>query len=451
MKNFIKTKMIPLTAVIITIVVVMLLVVVVYRTDTMLEDDSDEILLSAGENYAHIINQSFISTEQSVSTIYNYALKLTESYPNFLSDKEETDAYTAEIAQLGKSIAENTDGAMAVYFRYNPVDFEPTAGFWYTYDLIKGVWEAKTPTDISVYRKNDLEHVGWYYTPIEQGTPIWMEPYYNANMGVHMISYIIPYFQNGYPVGVIGMDISMESVREAVENVHVYESGAAFLVEKDGTVIYHFLYPDGAELGELSVADQRSVTALLRNEYGTALLGQRQGGPKVKLVLEELENGMILGVYAPVDEIGAPQIGLISILITILVIVILLAGLVFIFSVMSQKLGVMSESLQEQIDAANAANIAKSHFLANMSHEIRTPINAILGMDEMIIRESNDGQIQEYATNIKLAGKALLAQVNGILDYSKLEDGKMEIIPVEYDLASLINSVVTSVATRAKS
>lgn len=115
-----------------------------------------------------------------------------------------------------------------------------------------------------------------------------------------------------------------------------------------------------------------------------------------------------------------------------------------------KDLKITSEKLQNQLEIADAANKAKSDFLANMSHEIRTPINAILGMDEMIIRESIDEQIVEYATNIKQAGKSLLAQVNGILDYSKLEGGKMEIISVEYDLASMINTVVPSVATRAK-
>ncbi len=107
--------------------------------------------------------------------------------------------------------------------------------------------------------------------------------------------------------------------------------------------------------------------------------------------------------------------------------------------------------IDEQTKAANAANKAKSTFLANMSHEVRTPINAILGMDEMIIRESNDEQIVEYATNIKQAGKSLLAQVNGILDYSKLEEGKMEIFDVEYDLATMVNTLISSSSTRAKS
>ena len=116
-----------------------------------------------------------------------------------------------------------------------------------------------------------------------------------------------------------------------------------------------------------------------------------------------------------------------------------------------KEINSMNEFMQRQLDAVDSASKAKSQFLASMSHEVRTPINAILGMNEMIIRESSDEQIVEYATNVKQAGKALLAQVNSILDYSKLEEGKMEIIQVEYDLATMINGFVTSVTTRAKS
>ena len=98
--------------------------------------------------------------------------------------------------------------------------------------------------------------------------------------------------------------------------------------------------------------------------------------------------------------------------------------------------------LEEEVLAQKAANEAKSRFLSNMSHEIRTPINAILGMDEMILREASDANILEYAENIKNAGTMLLGLINDILDFSKIEAGKLEIIPVEYSLSSLLNDTV---------
>lgn len=99
---------------------------------------------------------------------------------------------------------------------------------------------------------------------------------------------------------------------------------------------------------------------------------------------------------------------------------------------------------------ALAANEAKGKFLAHMSHEIRTPINAVLGMDEMILRESQEQNIKEYAMDIYTAGQTLLSLINDILDFSKIESGKMEIVPVEYDFSSLIHDLVNMASQRAE-
>lgn len=99
---------------------------------------------------------------------------------------------------------------------------------------------------------------------------------------------------------------------------------------------------------------------------------------------------------------------------------------------------------------AEAANMAKSSFLANMSHEIRTPINAILGMNEMILREEKDPAIRGYAGNIQASGNSLLSIVSDVLDISKIESGKLEIIPVDYEVNSLISDCCNLAAGRAK-
>ncbi len=111
---------------------------------------------------------------------------------------------------------------------------------------------------------------------------------------------------------------------------------------------------------------------------------------------------------------------------------------------------VESKELEQEKLMALKASQTKSEFLSNMSHEIRTPINAILGMDEMILRESKEPNTIEYAENLRHAGVSLLGIVNDILDFSKIEAGKMEIIPVEYHLSSLLNDLVNMIQTRAK-
>ncbi|MCM1542831.1 MAG: response regulator [Blautia sp.] len=96
------------------------------------------------------------------------------------------------------------------------------------------------------------------------------------------------------------------------------------------------------------------------------------------------------------------------------------------------------------------ANQAKTDFLARMSHEIRTPINAVLGMNEMILRESGEEETKKYALDIRASANTLLALINDILDTAKIESGKLEIIPVEYALDSLLNDIVNMIYVKAK-
>ncbi|MCR5746154.1 MAG: response regulator [Lachnospiraceae bacterium] len=107
------------------------------------------------------------------------------------------------------------------------------------------------------------------------------------------------------------------------------------------------------------------------------------------------------------------------------------------------------DQLIDMSEKAFAESKAKSDFLSNMSHEIRTPINAVLGMNEMILRESNEANIIGYSESIKSSGNTLLSLINDILDFSKIESGKIDLVPVDYDLSSVINDLAVMIRSRA--
>ena len=125
----------------------------------------------------------------------------------------------------------------------------------------------------------------------------------------------------------------------------------------------------------------------------------------------------------------------------------IMINLAFFYTVESPD-AMLIKKLEDERKRADDANKAKTTFLANMSHEIRTPINSVLGMNEMILRESRESATISYAENIQSAGSTLLSLVNDILDFAKVEEGRMEIMPVQYDVSSLINDIVNM--TRSK-
>ena len=481
----IQTKLVLIVALIVIIVTVALGITSVLSTNKILDGDSDRIMNLTVEQSLRDMDEILSSVEQSVGSIYNYAETRTAEYSDFMTDDSQREQFNHDIAELGKSIAENTPGAMSVYLRYDPEKFGPTAGFWYTINVDDGTWNYAEPTDMSLYSSDDTEHVGWYYIPVETGKPLWMDPYYNSNLGLDMISYIIPYYHNGRVVGVIGMDIDISVLRDYVADINLYENGRAFLVSPKGDIIFHFDYPDGVRSKDLTDDLMPFINSVLGSSVDEVRTLEGIDGVRRKILMKKLRNGMILGLNAPVDEINVPQKALTRqlILISLLILVIAIAScLAWVQTVvaplkrmteiarhyaegdysddmstdsndeignLSRSLETMSESLKKQIEIADTANRSKSIFLANMSHEIRTPINAILGFDEMILRESNEAATKEYAANIKNSGQTLLSLVNGILDFSKIESGKIEIVPVKYDISILINDMLDTIAFRA--
>ena len=134
--------------------------------------------------------------------------------------------------------------------------------------------------------------------------------------------------------------------------------------------------------------------------------------------------------------------------------IVLIFGVIFkfqsrIYERKKKELEIKEQELTELNKNLEAANEAKSDFLARMSHEIRTPINAVIGMDEMILRESNERDILDYATNIENASHTLLSLINDILDFSKIESGLMKVIPETYEIYSLIDYCYSLLKVRA--
>lgn len=117
---------------------------------------------------------------------------------------------------------------MTCYIRYNPEFTDPTSGIFLSRDNAEGEFTAIEPTDFTMYEPTDLEHVGWYYIPVNNGGPIWMNPYMNENINVYMISYVVPLYIDGVSVGIVGMDVDFSMIQEMITGKDFFKDGYGF-------------------------------------------------------------------------------------------------------------------------------------------------------------------------------------------------------------------------------
>ncbi|MBO4689109.1 MAG: response regulator [Clostridiales bacterium] len=220
-------------------------------------------------------------------------------------------------------------------------------------------------------------------------------------------------------------------------------------------------------------------------EYTDALARAGRGEAAVDEVPYTDQWGEFYSAYSPVKDSHGNVAGIVAVdfsvewfegqlsaqtkstiisYVIILIFSLLVAALLALFTV-SPFVKMQGELMEEKI-RAESANHAKSDFLANMSHEIRTPINAVLGMNEMIMREGRKAQdltksstqdiretlrnIVVYAGDVENAGHNLLAIVNDILDFSKIEEGRMDLVEAPYKLGSLLNNISNMVLYKAQ-
>ncbi len=256
-------------------------------------------------NVGSEINAMISRVEQSVNMLSDIALERMDFSKLQSSDVYVTE-YTDSLMDTFLKFAEHTEGSICAYIRYNPDFTEPTSGIFYTRPDAGSPFESVTPTDFSMYEKDDLAHVGWYYIPVENKAPLWMDPYLNENIDKYMISYVVPLYIDGVSVGIIGMDIDFATIIEHVDSAAVFETGYAFIAGAEGDIVHHKEFPDGEEFDTYNGGELAPVKAFLANaENADAVLAYRYNDKDKYLSFSALNNGLRFVLTAPLEEINS--------------------------------------------------------------------------------------------------------------------------------------------------
>ena len=248
-----------------------------YEVDSCVQTQAENFVKVTCANEAAKINDNLKSMEKSVKIMESYLMDFfAEDVDVKDRDFQEKVIDSADHMFADVTKHTNTSGAIAYYFRFDPAISDGTSGLFYS--IINGSNEflSLEPTNITIYDKDDTEHVGWFWEPYDAGKPIWMKPYHNKNNNTWMISYVIPMYFEEMFIGVIGMDFDYGVLSDQVHGIKLYENGFAHL-EFDGTVIHH---------------DNRKFYT-----------NTDENAKKYMRTSEELVNGMTLVIYASYDDI----------------------------------------------------------------------------------------------------------------------------------------------------
>lgn len=205
------------------------------ESNHFLNNSTKELVTEKCAKEAAQINEIFAGMEKSVRIMESYILD-SIALEKDIHSVEVQEKIVSQASNLFAIVARNTTSTVAYYFRFAP-EISDTLGMFFSKAKGEDTFSEFELTDITLYPKNDREHVGWYWEPYEAGTAIWMAPYYNKNNDITMISFVIPlYTQNGF-LGVVGMDFDYGILLDKVRKIQVYENGYAHL-EKDGAILY---------------------------------------------------------------------------------------------------------------------------------------------------------------------------------------------------------------------
>ena len=262
----------------------------VYMNNISITDGNTNMLSSAKQT-AESVDSVLGLIEAKVNLLAMAGNILADEGKIIAKDKDYFQTYEKEMNTVVIKATEDIPGLVASYIRYDPFLTYGTSGTFFTDVDNDGKPEAVTPTDLAAYDPSDMEHVGWFYTPLKNKKATWMEPYFNANINKTIISYVSPvYLQSGKDFGVLGVDFDFAYLNKLLDEHQKYHEKECFLLNADGKILFHPDYTEAENFGEILGGKYKKVLAeILNKEEGYVNEGSAKNA--VLLGYHALSNG----------------------------------------------------------------------------------------------------------------------------------------------------------------
>ena len=269
----------------------------IYMNDISISDGNTN-MLSAAKQTAESVDSVLGLIEEKVDILAISNNILADEDKIVSKDQDYFKDYEKKMNEVVISSTKDIQGLVASYIRYDPFLTHGTSGTFFTDVDGDGKPEPVTPTDLSAYDPSDMEHVGWFYTPLKNKKATWMEPYFNANINKTIISYVSPvYLKSGKDFGVLGVDFDFSYLNQLLDEHQKFHEKECFLLNQEGKILFHPDYTEGENFGEILGGKYKNVLSeLLSKREGYINEGNSKNA--VLLGYHALDNGWKI-VIAP--------------------------------------------------------------------------------------------------------------------------------------------------------
>ena len=297
----------------------------VFTADRILKNTSEDNLQLRCQATGLQITTTMGSIQRAVDLSYQEARHALNGHTDMLQDE----ALLAQHAKTMRDVllrqAEYTPGCVAAYIRYAP-ELTTKSGVFLVRDA-NGRFADTPLTPIDYYPPEDIEHIGWFSLPRLKRAATWLPPYNNKNMDKDLVSYVIPLYVNETFIGVVGMDISFTYFETMVNDLSIYTSGYAFLMQGH-RVMFHRDFPLYTDIHKFTANGTNLEEAFSTAKETSHRIGEyNYNGEKKIFTATRLINGMDIYICAPQNEIYADSQKLLAQITVIIICAILFVSL----------------------------------------------------------------------------------------------------------------------------
>lgn len=365
----------------------------------LINKDAHQILKLMNDSNSVDINAWFESVESAVNFLYTYAVDQLPKDEALWKDEKNMNFYFRKLYGVLENAAHNTESAECVYLRVNPDLLNTKAGLLLVRN-IKGRYDNVPVTDLALYGNSDKESFSWWSEPIKQKKAVWIKPYYNKNLDIEMISYVIPIYINETFFGVIGMDIDFKKLIKRVSSIKLYQTGDAMLINEAGEILFSNRFDNFKKR-----ADYETEIEKIRNTKNFAYDNVSQSyiisifEEKIYFSVTQLINNMKLVIMVPKKEINKDRD-----LLILQCIIIIIIGLIISIIFCSKFISKLIKSLEKI--TASVQEIARGNYQVSVEIGEKNEFGELARTFNEAAREVNKSnkQINKLAYTDSLTG-----------------------------------------------